>query len=90
MHPHLDILIDYRYWERGTPKSAAQTLTIQKLGLGELVPDPGDVVELVDERSEEPATRRYRVLERAGIATQGVGESNGITGRTVDVYVREA
>ena len=38
--PHLDILIDYRYWERGTPKSAAQTLTIQKLGLGELVPDP--------------------------------------------------
>ena len=86
----MDILIDYRYWERGTPKSAAQTLTIQKLGLGELVPDPGDVVELVDERSEEPATRRYRVVERAGIATQGTGESNGVTGRTVDVYVREA
>ncbi len=85
----MDILIDYRYWERGTPKSASQTLTIQRLGPGELVPDPGDVVELVDERSEEPATRRYRVVERAGIATQ-VDESSGITGRTVYVYVREA
>jgi hypothetical protein len=85
----LDVLIDYRYWERGTPKSASRTLSIQKLSPGELVPDPGDVVELVDERAEEPATRRYRVVERAGIATQ-VGESSGLTGRTVDVYVREA
>ncbi len=89
MHPHLDILIDYQYWERGTPKSASRTLSIQKLGTGELVPDPGDVVELVDERFEESATRRYRVLERAGIATP-VGESSGITDRTVYVYVREA